>query len=297
MIDFQNIDVTTLNSNRLELGEGPTYDPQTDTAWWFNIVGYTLHEHRFFDKTTHIHKLPRMASMLAKINDDSQIIAMEDGLYIRTISNGQLKLSIALEAENPITRSNDGRCHPSGSLWIGTMGKNCEKHAGAIYWYNGKDLKKIFEKVTIPNAICFSRDGSIGYFTDTDTGILNCVALDPATGLPVGEPSLFFDNRSNNGGLDGAVTDANDIVWNARWGASCVDAYTPDGKKIGSIKLPTKQVTCPAFCSLDATKMIVTSAWQNQSEKQKSLNSEDGTTLILSGGFEGKFDSHFKFFG
>ncbi len=31
------------NTNSV-LGEGPTYDPDTDTVWWFNILGKELHE-------------------------------------------------------------------------------------------------------------------------------------------------------------------------------------------------------------------------------------------------------------
>ena len=51
-----------LHDAPLALGEGATYFPQTDTAWWFDIVGRKLLEHRFADATTTVHDLPFMAS-------------------------------------------------------------------------------------------------------------------------------------------------------------------------------------------------------------------------------------------
>jgi sugar lactone lactonase YvrE len=37
----------------------------------------------------------------------------------------------------------------------------------------------LYPRITIPNAICFSPDGAIAYFTDTVTARLMRVAIDP----------------------------------------------------------------------------------------------------------------------
>ena len=83
-----------------------------------------------------------------------------------------LTLHVALEADNAATRSNDGRVHPSGALWIGTMGRKAEKGAGAIYHFGGGELRRLYAGISIPNAICFSPDGATAYFTDTREAIL-----------------------------------------------------------------------------------------------------------------------------
>jgi sugar lactone lactonase YvrE len=36
---------TRLNAPACTLGEGPTYDPHTGTAWWFDILGRKLFEY------------------------------------------------------------------------------------------------------------------------------------------------------------------------------------------------------------------------------------------------------------
>ena len=50
-------------------------------------------------------------------------------------------LSVRWRRTIPPTRSNDARVHPSGTFWIGTMGRNAEKGAGAIYaFHRRRDL-------------------------------------------------------------------------------------------------------------------------------------------------------------
>ena len=283
-----------------ELGEGPIYDPAADTAWWFDIEGKSLFERPGGARETIVHPLPFMASALAVVDAERQLIAAQDGLYIRETATGRLSLHRPLEADDPVTRSNDARVHPSGAFWIGTMGIKAERQAGAIYWYRGGQIKKLYGNITIPNAICFSPDGQTAYFTDTTDKMMMRVAVDPATGLPTEEPSIFFDHRPSDaggthgsdgrGGLDGAVCDAEGVVWNARWGASSIDAYAPDGTRIRSIAIPTRQVTCPCFVGRNADRMIVTSAWTGMFGTLRRDDPQAGKTFILEGPFNGRHE-------
>src|SRR5690349_7326588 len=118
-----------------ELGEGPTYDRRRDTLFWFDIVGKKLLEKRWPDGETIVHDLPFMASALAAIDDHRQLVAAEDGLYIRDVASGTLTLHKPLEADMPANRSNDARVHPCGAFWIGTMRKDEAAPEGSIYWY------------------------------------------------------------------------------------------------------------------------------------------------------------------
>ena len=174
-------------------------------------------------------------------------LATENGLYLRDIRDGRLSLHVPLEADNAATRSNDGRVHPCGALWIGTMGRNAENGAGAIYHFGGGELRRLYAGISIPNAICFSPDGSTAYFTDTRKAILYRVTIDPTNALPTGDPVPLYDHHGGVGGLDGAVVDAEGLIWNARWGGSCVDAYTPAGERVRTVRVPAKQPSCPVF--------------------------------------------------
>ena len=62
--------------------------------------------------------------------------------YVNTLTN--YSKAAELDANNPATRSNDGRADPWGGFWIGTMGKEMGRGEGGIYrWYRGK-LRKLY---------------------------------------------------------------------------------------------------------------------------------------------------------
>jgi sugar lactone lactonase YvrE len=284
----EEVGTSILSDWHCHLGEGCTYDPATDTAWWFDILERTLFEADLASGVVSSHALPLMASVLAFIDDNSQLLATENGLYIRDIADGRLALQMPLEADNAATRSNDGRVHPCGALWIGTMGRKAEKGAGAIYHFFQGELRRLYAGITIPNAICFSPDGATAYFTDSSEGILYRVAIDPANALPAGDPAPLFDHRGGTGGLDGAVVDAEGLIWNARWGGSCIDVYTPEGGRVRTIKVPAKQPSCPVFVGRDFDRLLVTTAWEGMDAHARAADINHGRTFILDVGARGR---------
>lgn len=270
------------------LGEGPTYDRYSDTAWWFDILNKQLFEYRLGHDSLTKYKLPFAASALARIDEKRQCLFTEQGLYIRQCDDGSLSLLHAIEAENKHTRSNDARVHPSGAFWLGTMGWNAEKEAGSIYHYNRGELQTLFKGVTIPNAICFSPDGSVGYYADTALQQVMRVNLDVSNGLPVDEPEIFITDFPDNGAPDGAVTDAYGNIWIALWGAGKVVGYNSQGELLQSISLPAQQVSCPSFVGGNAMQMLVTSA--SVGLPRDVQTTADGGVFMLDAPFQGKFE-------
>lgn len=282
--------VTVLSETICELGEGPTYDPATETLFWFDIVARKLLQKPMGGGETVSHELPAMASALGIVDGERQLLVTENGLYLRNSKSGALTLHMPLEADNAVTRSNDSRVHPCGAFWIGTMGKNAERHAGAIYWYFKGELRQLFPDITVSNSICFSPDGGTAYFTDTMKGLLLRVDCDPATGLPIGDPMVFFDHRGGDGGLDGSVVDAEGVLWNARWGAGYIDSYSPGGERLQTISMPVIQPTCPAFVGKNADRLAVTSAWQGMDEETRSRDPQAGKTFFLDLAVKGRLE-------
>jgi sugar lactone lactonase YvrE len=291
---MEEVATTILSERHCHLGEGPTYDPATDTAWWFDIIERTLLQADLASGEVTTHALPVMASVLAVVDDKRQLLATENGLYVRDTADGRLTLHTPLEADNAATRSNDGRVHPCGALWIGTMGRQAEKNAGAIYHFYRGELKLLYAGVTIPNAICFSPDGATAYFTDTKTALLQRVAIDPSTAAPTGDPQTFYDHRGGTGGLDGAVVDAQGLIWNARWGGACVDVYSPEGDRVRSLRVPAKQSSCPAFVGRKLDRLLVTTAWQGMDDGAKAADPHHGQTFLLDAGATGRAEPRVK---
>jgi sugar lactone lactonase len=290
---MEQVPTSVLSAERCHLGEGPTYDATTDTAWWFDILEGRLFEAHLGSGQVRIHQLGKMASALARIDANSQLIATEDGLYIRSVADGAMTLYRPLEAENALTRSNDARVHPSGTFWIGTMGRRAEAGAGAIYALHRGELSQLFAHITIPNAICFSPDGALGYFADTGKNELYHVALDAATGLPRGAPAILVKHQGI-GGIDGAVVDADGLIWNARWGGGCIDVYSPAGEHLRSLHVPARQSSCPAFVGSDLSRLLVTSAWQGMDEAARAADPEHGRTFLMEAAARGRSEPDVK---
>ena len=261
---MEEVPTTVLCDERCHLGEGPTYDAATDTAWWFDIVERQLFEARLGTGRTTIHSLDVMGSALGRIDAHRQLLVADDGLYVRDTADGRMTLYRPLEADNAATRSNDARVHPSGTFWIGTMGRQAERGLGAIYALHRGELSRLYDGITIPNAICFSPDGGIGYFADTGKNVLFRVDLDAATGLPRGAP-----------------VDSDGLIWNARWGGGCIDVCSPQGEHLRSLRVPARQSSCPAFVGPDFSRLLVTSAWQGMAEDAKRADPDHGRTFVL----------------
>ncbi|MBR0992136.1 SMP-30/gluconolactonase/LRE family protein [Bradyrhizobium japonicum] len=290
---MEQVPTSILSNDPCHLGEGPTYDATTNTAWWFDIREGRLFEAQLGGGAIRFHALGRMASALGRINAERQLVVAEDGLYVRTLADGAMTLFLPLEADNPDTRSNDCRVHQSGTFWIGTMGKKAEPNAGAIYALHRGKISTLFSGISIPNSICFSPDGGTGYFTDTPRAVLYAVPLNPATGLPRAEPEVLL-RHTGIGGLDGSVCDADGKIWNACWGASRVDVYSPRGERLRSLSVPAKQASCPAFVGPDLSRLLVTSAWQDMDAAARACDPQAGYTFLLEASARGRAEPDVK---
>lgn len=271
--------VTILSETPSRLGEGPVFDPARETLFWFDITGLKRYALHMPTRRQTVLDLPEMASAMAVIDSERDMIFTETGLHVLDNATGRLSRHAAVEAGDPVTRSNDARVHPSGAFWLGTMGKQAEEGAGAIYRYFRGVVEKLYDRITIPNAICFSPDGTTAWFIDTRERKWMTVAVDPSNGAPVGEAEVFFDFGAEKGGPDGAICDADGNLWIARYGAGRLDCFSPDAKLLRSIDLPAGQATCPAF--VGDGLIAVTSAFQGLDGAARAADPHAGKTILV----------------
>ncbi len=246
------------------LGEGPLWHPKRQELFWFDILGK-----RLLSKSQ-IWEFDEHVSSAGWVDEDTLLMASESALWRFDIRLGERERVVPLEADNPATRSNDGRADPFGGFWIGTMGKAAEPRAGAIYRYYRGELRKLYPDITVSNAICFSPDGSHAYFADTWTRRVMRQVLDDH-GWPKGEPEEFLDLREDGLNPDGAVVDAGGGFWNAQWGASLVACYDADGSCLHAVEVPATQASCPAFGGPHLSTLFVTSAADGVDEGQGGM--------------------------
>lgn len=241
------------DETQCKLGEGPLWHPSRKQLFWFDILGKRLHT------KGHHWQFEDYVSAAGWTSETTLLIATSNALRHFDITTGDHHVITPLEADNSVTRSNDGRADPQGGFWIGTMGINAENGAGAIYRYYKGALRRLFAPITISNAICFSPDGKTAYFTDTPTQQIMRVTLDPE-GWPISEPVLHIDLLGTDFRPDGAVVDSAGNLWNAQWGVGRVAGYDPAGRFIESFSFAAKQTSCPAFGGDELKTLFCTSA-------------------------------------
>jgi sugar lactone lactonase YvrE len=259
------------------LGEGALWHPERGELLWFDILGRRLHT------ASRTWEFAEMASAAGWISRDELLVASESRLFRFNLETGEEETLCPLEADNPATRSNDGRADPKGGFWIGTMAKAEATGAGAFYRYFKGELRKLWDGITVTNAQCFSPDGRTAYFSDTPTHKIMRVALD-AEGWPCAEPEVALDFTENRWYPDGAVTDGAGNLWVAFWGRGCVEAFTPAGESLARYDFPCPQTTCPAFGGDAFGRLYCTSAAVNLSDGSPA----NGQTFAVDTPFKGR---------
>lgn len=268
------------DTRHCHLGEGPFWHPRRGQLFWFDIIGKRLLSRT--DAGPLEWDMGQHASAAGWIDDDTLLVATETGLSRFDIATGQRSQFTALEADRPDTRSNDGRADPFGGFWIGTMGKSAEPRAGAIYRFFRGEVIKMFDGITIPNAICFRPDGRCAYFADTVARTVWRVALDEQ-GWPEADPQVFLDQTADGLNPDGAVVDAEGALWVAQWGAGRVTRFLSSGQPDRSVEIPGKHSSCPCFGGDELDRMYVTTAREDLATPTEM----DGRTFVLSPGVSG----------
>lgn len=269
--------------SRCMLGEGPFWHPLAKRLFWFDILNQTL-----FSATADGHLEDRITfkdvvSAAGVIDADHLLIAQAGALVNYELSTDTSKIVAPLEEALIGNRPNDGRVDQAGGLWIGTMSRRGgdDQGAGTVYQYRNGKLTTIREDITIPNSICFAPDGRTAYFADTMTNIIEKVATDPATGLPVGEWTEFA-RTDGLGSPDGSAVDAEGYVWNARWGAGCVVRHAPDGSVDRVVEVPgAKRTTCPAFGGDDLKTLYITSAREGMTDEETAAAPHSGSVFAI----------------
>lgn len=267
------------------LGEGPLWHPERGALFWFDILGQRLLA--VLDGAPREWRFDEPVSAAGWIDRGSLLVASATGLQRLELDSDRREPVAALEADRPETRSNDGRADPRGGFWIGTMARDEGPGAGAIYRYRRGELRRLYDGLSIPNAICFAPDGRYAYFTDTPRRIVCRVALD-GDGWPDAAPEDWLDLTGDGLNPDGAVTDAAGNLWLAQWGAGRVACHAPDGRFLRAVAMPAPQTTCPAFGGPGLSLLFCTSARKGLDAAALAATPLSGRTFAFAAGATGR---------
>ena len=255
---------------RAEVGEGPIWDPGTETLIWVDITGSSVHR---FDPATGRDECMDVGidvGAVAVRASGGLVMAAADGFRALEADGSQTMLA-EVEADDPGMRMNDGKCDRHGRFWAGTMAYDEAAPAGLGKLYRlDPDLSvhTMVDGVSISNGIDWSPDDRLMYFIDSPTRRVDVFDYDRDDGA-ISNRRTLIEVDSSLGFPDGMTVDANGDLWVAVWGGSRVVHYAPDGSERGMVRFPVSQTSSCAFGGADRRDLYVTSAARGISEESE----------------------------
>lgn len=243
---------------RCHIGENPTWHPQEKKLYWLDIPIGTIY--RYDPKNTMVEKIVESSSVIGGFTiqeDNSLLLFMEKG----TVKIWRNNLFIDVVKEIPIlksTRFNDVIVDPAGRVFCGTM----PDQDGVAYLFllnvNG-DIRLILDNVGLSNGMGFTPDKKQMYFTDSKKGEIRIFNYDKKSGSLSNERT-FLKIKEQDIEPDGLTVDSEGYIWGAQWNGACVKRYSPHGKEVMKIDLPTKKITSLTFAGDSYQEIYITSA-------------------------------------
>jgi sugar lactone lactonase YvrE len=234
------------------LGEGPVWDVEEGRLYWVDGTGRRVGKPaiwRMDPKTGKVENwsLDHDVGAMALRRGGGAVLALDDGFYFFDFATGKLDLITLVDAEQPRTRLNDGKCDRRGRFYAGGMDDKEELKICGLYRLD-PDLKvtQIDRGIICSNGPCWSPDNKTFYFADTFQGEYWAYDFDIETGS-VSNKRLFASFKDDAGGADGSTIDEEGCVWNAQVIGGELVRYAPDGSVERRIGMPVKNVTSLMF--------------------------------------------------
>jgi sugar lactone lactonase YvrE len=203
--------------------------------------------------------LDRDVGAMALRRGGGGVLALDDGFYFFDFATGRLELISLVDAEQPRTRLNDGKCDRRGRFFAGGMDDKEELAICGLFRLD-PDLRvtKVDGGIICSNGPCWSPDDRTFYFADTFQGEYWAYDYDIATGTPSNR-RLFASFKNDGGVADGSTIDAEGCVWNAQLISGDLVRYAPDGTVERRIGMPVRNITSVMFGGDRLDELYVTS--------------------------------------
>ncbi|KAM0717292.1 hypothetical protein Q7P37_007144 [Cladosporium fusiforme] len=302
------------------LGEAPFWEQRTNTLRFVDIINKKLFFVSVADgqPTLREHQLEYSIGTTADIegNDDEIIFGGKLGYGIFTRSTAEVrwikkfwtdeerkedgggKPGVGRTREERM-RSNDGAVDAQGRYFVGSMNDPTVVDGnltdeGILFRLDADlSLHRVKEHITIPNGLSWTLDNTKVHFTDSPTQKVATYDYDLATGNIdfSSSPGTLFTCPYEGGVPDGHCQDEEGNFWIACFGTGKVIRIDPQGKKLAEIEVPTRCVTCPAFCG---TELVITSAAEEEPEKYPWSTKYQGAVFKIDVGVRGSPLNKFK---
>lgn len=270
------------------LGEGAFWNYKTQELFWVDIEGKALHIYNPQTKNNRTIRTPSRIGTVVPIDSIMALVALEDGIYKLNTKTGYYELFSPVESDITSNRFNDGKCDPSGRLWVGSMGLEQKEFEANLYMIDGKGNAHLkIDSVTISNGIVWTKNRKTMYYIDTPTSEIKAFDYNDDDG-EISNMRVAVKVADSLGYPDGMTIDENDELWVGMWNGNGVIHFDPKtGKMISKIEVPAHNVTSCAFGGKDLDTLFITTSSLDMSEEEKSKYPNAGSLFKAVPGVKG----------
>lgn len=248
------------------LGEGATWHPGEQVVFFVDIKTRRLHR---FDPRSGARRswdAPGQIGFALPLAAGGLICGVQGGLYRFDPAVGHFSQVLAVEADLPGNRLNDGYVDRAGALWFGSMDDAETAPSGALYRVARDGVPVVRDAgYVITNGPAMSPDGRTLYHNDTLRRVIHAFDMDEAGCL---SGKRVFARIEGSGYPDGLAVDSEGCVWVALYGGARIERRSPDGRLIGAVGFPCANVTKLAFGGDDLRTVYATTARKGLSEAE-----------------------------
>lgn len=276
--------------SRCAHGEGVLWCERRGIVLWVDIDGSRLWMHAPARSISRWWVLPDRPCCMALASDGSLLLALAKSLQRADLDaalrgHGELPLQYLadVQADEPRTRSNDGRADRHGNFVFGTMDESAGKSAiGVFYQYSARHGLRVLPlpRSAIPNSICFSPDGRTLYWCDSMQPLILACDYDPDA-AQVGPSREFARVDLEGASPDGSCIDAEGALWNAQWGGARVVRYRADGSVDRVVPMPVPQPSCCAIGGEAMDTLYVITSPQGLDPSARAAAPESGSLYAV----------------
>jgi sugar lactone lactonase YvrE len=247
--------VELLIDAKAELGEGPVWDPHTQTLYWLDILNK-----RVYANADVLIELDEFIGCLAPRKHGGFILTKRFSFWAIEPDSANSTLLASLENEPSNNRFNDGKCDLRGRFLAGTMDMGEKDPNGSLYSFDGKSVTRLLSGITISNGVTWSPDHKTFYYIDTPTRGVKAFDYNLETGV-IANPRVAVRVPASLGWPDGMTSDMQGNLWIAMWGGAQVTKWNPDsGQLLEQIPVPALNVSSCTFGGRNLNELYITSA-------------------------------------
>lgn len=266
------------------------WHPAEQALYWCDISGRALHRLEPHSGACRRWDLPCEPSACAPMVDGRLLLAMRDGLWCFDPHDGRRARLAAPPYDPARERFNDGKCDPQGRYWVGTIYEPRDPPRAALYCWDGRELKRRADGITVSNGLAWSPDGATMYWSDTKSHRIWAFDFDGSDGsLSVQRLLREFPKRdpaeplsAYGGRPDGAAVDAEGAYWVAMYEGQRLLRLDPTGELLGEVELPVRCPTMPCFGGADLRTLYVTTVSDGRPPEERRAQPWAGAVLALT---------------